>query len=74
MTVRELLQLVKSDLESKSVSSESKITVTRVYGENDQCVVRAMIPENNKIRVVEINVKELCLYEGLHSSGDSCSA
>lgn len=61
MDARELLEKLQCQSELKAHG----ITMTPVYGDAKDCVARMIIPLNNKMQVVEIQIKELCVYEGL---------
>ena len=64
MTCRELLKKLESELE------KSGIKMTGIYGENNDCKARLVLPLENKLQVIEIDVKELCIWEGLKISED----
>ena len=65
MTARELLQMLQTQVSADSEINQSDITMTQVYDKGDGCVARILAPLENKTRVLEITVKEICVHDGL---------
>lgn len=62
MTCRELIQNLKSNLEREFEFNDQQIEVNMI-GNSREAKAKILIPIEGKIRVVEINAKDLGLFE-----------
>jgi len=65
MTARELLQKLKSNIETNSQIDESETRVTSIYSDDNKSVARFMSEIDGATVVLEVTVKKLCVYNGL---------
>ena len=72
MTCQDLMKMLQEriDFDSQITESETRMTAIYLTPNGQSCVARVMSPVEGKTRVMEIQVKELCVYEGLKPSSD----